>query len=71
MFESISRLWATWLLGLVMLVGGVALVAYHVRDIPYTYNSIGLGTILGLVGFLILMGTTALMIEPKTEEINS
>jgi len=55
------KLWTAWLLGLGSLAGGVALVAYHVKDIPYTWNFIGLGTILGLVGFITLLGATAFM----------
>lgn len=48
-----------WLLGVVGLTTGVALIAYHVKDIPYTWNYIGLGVIIALVGFITLIGATA------------
>ncbi|MDH5448871.1 MAG: hypothetical protein OEX01_07730 [Candidatus Bathyarchaeota archaeon] len=70
-FQKILKLWVAWLLGLAVLIGGVALVAYHVKDIPYAWNFVGLGTILGLIGFVTLMGTTAWMMESTTKKIDS
>ncbi len=54
-----AKLWVVWLSGLGALVGGVALLAYHVRDVPYTWNVVGLGSILAVLGFMTLIGTTA------------
>jgi hypothetical protein len=48
-----------WLFGVAILISGVALIAFHVQNLPYTWNSVGLGIYTGLIGFFILLAATA------------
>lgn len=61
--EKSWKLWVVWLFGVVILIIGVALIAYHVKDLPYTWDYIGLGAVIGLIGFIMLIGATAYIEE--------
>jgi ABC-type uncharacterized transport system permease subunit len=61
--EKSWKIWMVWLLGVAGLTIGVALIAYHVKEIPYTWTHIGFGVIIALVGTITLIGATAYIEE--------